>query len=321
MVQPRARFLALLLASIGATVAVGQEPRGKLPVTVAIAETKATIQADGELFAEYDFSTYARPIVYPLLAPGQVSLVRKWPMRDGVAGEAHDHPHHKSLWFAHGNVNGLDFWSEKAQIKNVRIGPTEPDEKAWPGLVAVNQWLGPDGVVCQETATLRFAASQDWRLVDCLYQLTADQEVLFGDTKEGTFALRTHAALNLTPTPDGPPAGHAENSGGERDQAIWGKPAQWVAYFGTIDGQEYGLAVLDHPQNLRHPTTWHARDYGLVAANPFGLHDFLQKPPGTGDYVLKPGDSLTLHYRVVLFRGPYRRENVGAWFEEFARVR
>ena len=313
-------LLSLLGTMVAApSAACGQQASGLLPVTVEIGDSKAVVQAAGELFAEYDFTSYARPILYPLLGPGQVSLVRHWPMRADVAGEAHDHPHHKSLWFAHGDVNGLDFWSEKARIKNLRIGLASTESEEWPGLIAVNQWMGTEGVVCNESATLRFAAMEHTRFIDCRYQLTSEQEVVFGDTKEGTFALRTHPALNLTSTSDGPPPGHAENSEGDRDQAIWGKPARWVAYFGTIDGQPYGLAILDHPGNLRHPTTWHARDYGLVAANPFGLHDFLQRPRGAGDFRLKPGEALTLRYRVILFRGPYHRENIVGWFDQFAR--
>ncbi len=332
MVRSTVTGIAICLAAVGGSLQDGRAQdsaqtgkKSQVPVTVTVTvtvgEAVATIKAGDELFAEYDFRQYARPILYPLLAPGQVSLVRHWPMRNDVPGEAHDHPHHKSLWFAHGQVNGFDFWSEKASIKNVSIEPAPGDDKVWPGFVAVNEWLGDGKPVCQETATLRFAAAEDWRMVDCKYELTSSEKVVFGDTKEGTFALRTHPALNLTAAENAPPPGHAENSAGERDQAIWGRPAEWVAYFGTIDDQAYGLAVLDHPENLRHPTTWHARDYGLVAANPFGLHDFLNQPRGAGEFVLEPGKTLTLHYRVVLFRGEYSRELVQGWFRDFSEGR
>jgi hypothetical protein len=306
----------LILLSFAAAARAQTRDAGR-SVEVAVGERKATVTIGDKLFAEYDFASYARPILYPLLGPGQVSFVRHWPMRDDVPGEAHDHPHHKSLWFAHGDVNGVDFWSEKGSIRNQQIQPAETDGDAWPGLVAVNQWVGPDGPICREVATLRFAATDEARWVDCQYELSGETEIVFGDTKEGTFALRTHPGLNLTRAENGPPAGHAENSAGERDGAIWGRPARWVCYYGQIEEQDCGLAILDHPQNLRHPTTWHARDYGLVAANPFGLHDFLGQPRGSGEFRLPAGESLRLRYRVILFRGPFERQTIEDWFQEF----
>ena len=89
---------------------------------------------------------------------------------------------------------------------------------------------------------------------------------------------------------------------GLKDEALWGKAARWVDYTAPVEGKVTGIACFDHPSNLRHPTTWHAREYGLIAANPFGLHDFEKKPKGAGDYVIKKGESLTLRYR-WLFHG------------------
>jgi hypothetical protein len=124
--------------------------------------------------------------------------------------------------------------------------------------------------------------------------------VTFGDTKEGTMGIRSNPALNLKGTGA---AGHALNSEGLKDEAIWGKAARWVDYSGPVEGKVTGIACFDHPSNLRHPTTWHAREYGLVAANPFGLHDFEKKPKGAGDYVIKKGDSLTFRYRWLFHTG------------------
>ena len=98
-------------------------------------------------------------------------------------------------------------------------------------------------------------------------------------------------------------AGQCANSEGVRGAEIWGKPARWVDYWGPVDGTTVGIAILDHPTNLRHPTCWHARDYGLVAANPFGLHDFTGAPQGSGAYTLPAGKSLTFRYLVVLHEG------------------
>jgi hypothetical protein len=201
---------AALLALISSSACVSAQVTADwLPIAVETAQQRVVITADGEPFAEYDYASYSRPILYPVYGPGQVALTRHWPMRDDVPGEAHDHPHHKSMWFAHGDVDGLDFWSEKAAIHNSEVTLRTANDRGWPGLVAANEWLGNGGTVCRETATILFAAKPDVRFIDCQYQLASEREVVFGDTKEGTFALRTHPALILKQTEGGPAPGHA----------------------------------------------------------------------------------------------------------------
>jgi hypothetical protein len=96
---------------------------------------------------------------------------------------------------------------------------------------------------------------------------------------------------------------NAKGATGEKE--IWGKPADWCDESGTIGGKPYGVAIFDDPSNPRHPTTWHTREYGLHAANIFGLHDFDPKkvPKGAGDLKLEPGKTLTFKYRVLFHQG------------------
>jgi hypothetical protein len=287
-------------------------------ITIEKDEKTVRVLSDGELFAAYDFSTYARPILYPLTGPGNIEITRHYPMREGVPGEASDHPHHKSVWFAHGDVNGLDFWSEKARIQNEKVDVLSADSDGRPGIQALNRWLDGDQSILVEQTTIRFADHGELRFVDFEFRLTANKDVKFGDTKEGTFAMRTHPHLQLKRENSSLPVGHAANSAGQVDFDIWGKKAEWVCYFGQIDDQEMGIAILDHPANLRHPTTWHARDYGLVAANPFGLHDFLGEPVGSGNFLLAQGQALTMRYRIAIFRGRFDQELVTKWFDDFS---
>src|SRR6266536_6018548 len=91
--------------------------------------------------------------------------------------------------------------------------------------------------------------------------------------------------------------GHIINSAGVREDDTWGKRAEWCDYYGPVDGKTVGVAILDDPRNPRHPTSWHVRDYGLFAANPFGLHDFdASQPPKAGDYTLPAGGTVTFRY-------------------------
>ena len=150
--------------------------------------------------------------------------------------------------------------------------------------------------------------------------------LVFGDTKEGTMALRVHPALQLKDAHGSSGAsGRITDSEGRRDADVWGRAARWVDYSGRVAGRLQGIAVFDHPANLRHPTRWHARDYGLVAANPFGLHDFTGAPAGGGDHVIPAGGSLDLRYRVVLHLGDAEAAGIAdrwrAWAEMPADTR
>jgi len=140
-------------------------------------------------------------------------------------------------------------------------------------------------------------------------------DVTFGDSKEGLMGIRTHPALRLK----GKVAkGMAVNSAGDKGKSLWGKKAAWVSYWGPINGKTYGVSIFDHPKNLRHPTTWHARDYGLIAANPFGLHHFQKKPKGAGDYTIKNGEDQTFHYLFVLHRGDVKEAKIAERFKAWA---
>ncbi|HEX7010788.1 MAG TPA: DUF6807 family protein, partial [Phycisphaeraceae bacterium] len=146
--------------------------------------------------------------------------------------------------------------------------------------------------------------------------------VTFGETKEGTMGIRTHPSLRLKgDEKKGIVAnGKAVNSEGVEGKDVWGKQAKWVDYWGEIDGKKIGIAIFDHPANPRHPTHWHARDYGLVAANPFGGHDFDKAAPeGSGDMTLKNGDSVTFKYRFYFHEGDHAAANIPQAYQQWTR--
>ncbi len=271
------------------------------------------VRIGDELFTEYLFSSQSSPVFYPVNAPGGQCLVRNYPFRDDVAGEAHDHPHHRSVWLGHGDVNGLDFWSGQARIRYREMEHIGAD-----GFVALNDWMEGESVVCTERTTVRFVVDDRWRMIDLATELRPNgTSVRFGDTKEGTFAIRTHPRLRIT-SDDGRPLATAYNSEGVEGAAVWGKSARWVHYQNTIDDVSYAITVLDHPSSFRHPVLWHARDYGLVAANPFARHEMLGEPPGAGDFELRDGQSLDLRYAIVVWRGDVTAEEIEVVYERFA---
>ena len=295
-------------------------------VLVEKGETSLRVLIDGELFTEYHFSGFNKPILYPVIGPQGSGMTRNFPMKK-VEGEAEDHVHHKSLWFTHGNVNGTDFWAESADRHN--IGKIVHDEflevtsGETASIKSTNKWVHPEGKVeCTDTREIVISSTDTSRMIDYAVTIHASNgDVVFGDTKEGTMGIRTHPNLRLKNAPDRgvtTAAGHAVNSEGHADGDLWGKRAKWVDYWGPIDGQTVGIAIFDHPTNPRHPTWWHARDYGLIGANAFGIHNFENKPKGTGDFKIAAGESATFRYRFIFHKGDVKEAGIDERYAEFA---
>jgi hypothetical protein len=315
---------ALLLALLAAVVTcalAGQEPTaaGK-GVQITQLPDRLRVELDGRLFTEYFFKDVPRPYFYPLIGPGEAPMTRNFPMKS-PPDEEHDHPHHRSLWFAHGDVNGHDFWAEtKGFGKIVHDGFTELKSGKAAGVIkSRDHWELPDGTtVCtdERSLTLYSPGPADERVFDFEITLNASNgEVKFGDTKEGTMALRLAETMRLK----GPVGhGHIVNSEGVRDEATWGKRAAWCDYYGPVDGKTIGVAMFDHPRNPRHPTWWHVRDYGLFAANPFGQHDFEKlKDKSAGTFTIPAGKSATFRYRFYLHAGDEREAKVAEKYQAY----
>ncbi|GBC94158.1 hypothetical protein HRbin15_02666 [bacterium HR15] len=280
-------------------------------------EKAITLRYRGQPIAAYVHRDAPKPYLYPLYGPNGKPITRHFPMQL-VQGESMDHPHQRSLWFTHGEVNGIDFWTEgpgrgtiaHRQIRRVEAGPVLAR------IEAQNDWLAPDGKkVCEETTEIVVYRAPHLVWLDYTVTIRASEgEVRFGDTKEGTFGVRVASSMEVKRGQ----GGQIVNAAGQRDRDAWGKRAEWCDYTGPVEGETVGIAIFDHPDNLRHPTYWHVRDYGLFAANPFGVHDFVPgTPKGTGDYLLKQGESLTLRYRLCLHKGRTEEANIAQHYQAF----
>ncbi|MEZ5326013.1 MAG: PmoA family protein [Verrucomicrobiales bacterium] len=270
-----------------------------------------TIRVDlnGKLFTEFRYNQEKKPILYPIIGPHGIEMTRNYPMKKEVPGEAADHPHHTSLWFTHGNVNDSDFWANgEEKIVTKEIVRADKDGTSVV-IESKNDWIAKDGKpVCSDTTTITLGEANGDRFIDYLVTVHASAgDVTFKDTKEGTMGIRTNPALRLK---GDVAAGSAINSEGDKDGELWGKNAKWVDYWAKINGNDVGIAIFDHTTNLRHPTTWHARDYGLIAANPFGIHDFQKLEKGTGDFTLKSGESQTFHYYFLFHEGDHAAADI-----------
>ena len=293
----------------------------KQGVQITDLKDRLRVEINGHLFTEYFYKDVPRPYCYPLIGPGGAAMTRNWPMQD-VPDEEHDHPHHRSLWFTHGAVNGHDFWSEAKDFgKIVHDGFAEVKSGQKEGLIrARNKWIAKDGtVVCTDEQLIRFYnTAPDHRLLDFEITMHASNgELTFGDTKEGSMAVRMAETMRLKGKVG---QGHIVNSEGVRDGETWGKRAAWCDYNGPVNGKTVGIAIFDHPQNPRHPTWWHVRDYGLFAANPFGQHDFEKLPDkDAGKLSVPAGKKVTFRYRLYVHEGDERQAKVAQKYQEYAK--
>ncbi len=242
-------------------------------------------------------------------------------MKEGK-DEEHDHPHHRSLWYGHGEVNGIDFWREvpgTGKIVHDKFLEVASGPKV--GIIqSQNKWVADNGqLICTDTRTHRFFSQPDALVMDFDITYHASQgEVTLGDTKEGCMAIRVTPTLRLK----GKVAkGHIVNSEGLRDAQAWGKRAAWCDYYGPVDGQIVGVAIFDHPRNPNHPTWWMARDYGLFTANTFGAHDFEGKPKGTGNMIIPAGQSLTFKFRFYFHKGDNEEAQIAEHYREYAQAK
>jgi hypothetical protein len=301
----RAITLLILVLPLCAQVKFTQTP-GKIEVLI-----------DGKPFATYvSGGDSPKPYLAPMRTADGAVITRRFPM-ESVAGETKDHPHHRGLWFTHGDINQVDFWMNEpgAKGKHGSIVLNKPEKlkggKKEGTITASYSWkLDDNTVALREDRVMTFVADPQLRIVDFDVTFTAQQPVVLGDTKEGFFALRLRDELA-----ERKGTGTITSAEGKTGmKQVWGKKSPWVDYAGTLEGKKVGVTIMDHPGNPRHPTYWHVRDYGLFAANAFGVHDFLNDRSQNGSLTLKESQQLRFRYRVVIHPGATNEVDAAGWF-------
>ncbi len=261
-----------------------------------------------------------------MIGPTGASFTRAYPMIKDAEGEDHDHPHQRSFWFTHGDVNGYDFWASdpinKANPKFGSIHETSRNAEVAGAavglLVTTDDWIGPDGKkICDDVRSIYFYNTKGARVIDFDITINASAgPVTFGDTKEGMFGLRVASSMDVVKGKTPQAGTKIINAEGITDDAAWGKASPWVDYVGPVDGKTVGVAILNHPRSFRYPTTWHVRPYGLFAANPFGGKDF--KVDGYRAHTIPEGQSIRFGYRVILHEGDTTAARVAESFKAYA---
>ena len=283
-------------------------------VKITQEEKTLKIEIGGKPWSTYYFADgkgmdYVRPFFSPILAPDGENVTS-----DQFETNKIEHPHHRSLWFAHGDVNGADHWLVKPdgpKQKHLKFTKVEGDL-----FVEELNWESKTHEpMLNETRTIRIFVFPDGaRGLDVTSVFTpVSDKVTFGDTKEaGLCSVRMRREISDT--------GVLTNSaGGTGEKECWGKAADWCDISGKIGEKTYGVTVFDAPENPKHPSTWHVRQYGLLAANIFALHEYDKKlPKGAGDFTIEKGSSATFKYRVVIHAGDAKSAGLDAKYKEFS---
>ena len=295
-------------------------------LTVEASDAGAVVRVDGEVFAEYLKESGRQPAIWPVIGPSGKPVTRAYPIGPRGPHEEADHLHHRSIWFSHGLVNGLDFWTTREESlsagapQNRIVHQEFTITQVQNGIATIgtrNQWISKDDkTICNDERLVRFGVEDDARWIDFTITLMASHgDVTLGDTKEGAFGVRVAGTMKL----DAKQGGRIVSSTGRRDKDAWGQAAEWVDYVGPVEGETLGIAIFSHPDNFRLPCRWHVRSYGLFAANPFGRHHFPPGEPEQGEHTIRDGESLTLHYRVVIHRGDTIEGKIPERYAAFVR--
>jgi hypothetical protein len=312
------------------------------------AAQRVDVTIDGQPFTSYIWSDKLKvPVLFPLRTDNGTVVTRGFPL-EPRPGERVDHPHHIGLWFNYGNVNGVDFWNNSIALpaeRQKKMGTVvhkrvvkTTDGKNKGELVVEMEWVMPDGEpVLQEVTTFIFTSGPHLRAVDRISKLTAlNKPVVFQDNKEGLIGLRVRRELEQ---PSNEPLVFTDASGrptevkvldntgvtglylsseSKTGDAVWGTRARWTMLSGKVKDESVALVILDHPKNVGFPTYWHARGYGLFAANPLGQEAFSNGKEKL-NFALEPKQSVTFRYRLLILTGPATPEQIEAQCKEFAR--
>jgi hypothetical protein len=309
--------------------AIAASPNAGVQVVADEAHRRVDVTIDGQPFTSYIWpDSLKKPVLYPLINEDGITVTRGFPI-DLRPGERVDHPHHAGLWFNYGNANGFDFWNNSDAIKPEslakmgtivfkKIVSTKSGSDRGELVVELTWITGENQPILDQTTRFIFSRGNHARTIDQLITLKALDRVVFNDDKEGLLGMRVAHWLE---SPDekggifmdasGRPTkvdaadttvatGIYLTSEGIKGVAVWSTRGRWCSLSGHTGDHKATIAIFDYPENPGYPTYWHARGYGLFAANPLGRSIFDPKQAAF-NFAIEKNETAVFHYRVVLY--------------------
>lgn len=311
------------------------------------ASKKVSVLYDGKLLTAYCyFDSTEKPVLFPVKTVSGVTVTRGYPVAPRE-GERTDHPHHLGIWLNYESVNGLDFWNNSTAIAKEKLdhygsirhrkilSSSGKGDRA--ALSASSQWVDHSGnVLINEVTDFQFQVSGSDFIIDRTSTLTGATDVAFKDVKDGMLAIRVSRALELPSKEAGsfvdahgqvtkvPAMDNSQVTGmyinreGIQGDSVWGKRSEWTLLKGKEGGKDVAIIIIDHPSNPGYPTYWHARGYGLFAANPLGQKVF-SKGKEVLDLKLKKGEKVSFKYRIVIHEGAVDAGQADVLMKDFTK--
>jgi len=307
-----------------------------IKVTQVKNQQKVAVTIDGKPFTFFNYpDSLEKPFLYPIYAPDGEVITRGFPLQPR-ANEPVDHPHHIGLWLNYENVNGLDFWnnsyaiaadkkSHYGWIKTTRVVSVKSGKEGQ--LTYEANWTDiHNNVLLKELTTYIFNTAYNTNIIDRITTFTAMQDVNMPDIKDGFLGLRVAHELEMPSKEDRDftdakgivtkvkasndtiPSGNYITSAGKEGNDAWGTRADWCMLYGRKGDDSISIAIIDHPKNVGYPAYWHARGYGLFAANPLGQKIF-SNGKETLNYSLKKDESTRFRFRIVINAAKQRLTN------------
>ena len=236
--------VAVVLVALNATAFAAE-------FTLERGKDNIQVNLNGKLFTNYLIQSGNKPILWPIIGPNGEEMTRGYPMKDALSSERSDHHHHRSFWFTHGDVDGISFWHQAEGTTGYIVHKGFVEVKSStdnPVIKTHNDWLGPKkNKICEDVRLLTFGADEKARWIDFEVTVKAtEKDVKFGDTKEGSFGVRTAGTMKV----DSKLGGKIINSEGQTDKGAWGKPAAWVDYHGPVNSKSVGITIMNHPSSF-----------------------------------------------------------------------
>lgn len=311
------------------------------------AHRRVDITIDGQPFTAYIWPvSLKKPVLYPLISDEGITVTRGFPL-DPEPGERVDHPHQAGLWFNYGNANGFDFWNNSDAIKaenRAQMGTivfkkilsaksgTDTGE-----LTVESTWItGANQPILNQTTCYIFSRRNHARVIDQVVTLKALDRVVLNDDKEGLLGMRVahwlespdekggvflDASGRATKVEAGDTAdatGVYLTSEGVKGEAAWATRGRWCSLTGHTGSHTVTIAIFDNPKNPGYPTYWHARGYGLFAANPLGRSIFDPKQPAW-NFTIEKNQAAVFRYRIVLYSRDAKVDELNREADDFAR--
>ena len=311
-------------------------------------QNKVNVFIGEKLFTSFLYpDSLEKPVLFPIHAANGTLVTRGFPLNP-QPGDPNDHPHHIGMWFNFENVNGLDFWNnsyaiaeEKKHlygwIKTDRILQTSGGTK---GILSYHaNWVNKKNeVLLEETTRFEFSGTTHQRVIDRITVLKADTDLLFTDAKDGLLGIRLAHGLQMPTDKDQKftddkgnetivkggtdliATGNYISSEGRHGDSVWSTRGRWCKVYGKVGKDSISIAIIDHPENPNYPTFWHARGYGLFAANPLGEKIFTNGR-SVKNLSLKKGGTVSFRYRIIIDEGKntIRDRQLNKLADEFAK--